>query len=366
MIEIGNIYTIKIEALSASGSGVGFIVEDTKRAIFIPYSVPGDKLKVKINAHKKAYFEGEIIEILEASEHRIDPVCPYFMKCGACDWLNIAYDKQVEEKKNILNFIFSRKNIYIPDIEVISAKNPLYYRDKIRLKNGFYAKKSNEVIAIKECHIIKKDFWPLLSKKRDEEECYGYCYKKNMVTSKKAFYYVNDLEIKYLPSGFVQNNLEMNTYLVNRIIEEVEGDSVLELYCGNGNITLPLSTSVKSIDAIEGDRRSFSLLNENLVANNITNVKSLHQDSKVFLDISRKKWDCIIMDPPRKGAEDLLSKAILRSKKVIYVSCNANQLASEIKLSQAKISKLILVDMFPQTRHFEVVAIIDSGFNDNK
>ena len=168
------------------------------------------------------------------------------------------------------------------------------------------------------------------------------------------------MKIAYHPKGFVQSNLSMNNVLVREVLSEVDSGSkrVLELYSGNGNFSVPLSKNVDKVVSVEGSRNSFDLLIVNMKDNNSSNIDPYCEDARDFSK-KRSKYDCVILDPPRSGSEDVLKNISKLTDKIIYVSCDAAILVKEIKeLEDFEISKVKLIDMFPQTRHFETVLVL--------
>lgn len=354
MLEIGSKIELEIESLASTGNGVGYFEADTTRAIFVPYSVPGDVLEVEIVSQKKVYFEAKILSIIKKSESRRKPVCPHFSICGACDFLHINYDEQFKQKKLILEFLSQKHGVDLGDLELIKAKTEYFYKDKVRTTgNGFYKKKSNEVVPIKKCYIINDKFNEVVFKSTNNK--FIFDYKKEEVTTKKGYYYFEDLEIKHHPNGFVQSNITMNNILIEKVLENVFGKEVLELYCGNGNFTLPLVKKGFNVTAIEGDKLGFSLLLENLDRNNLKCVTYNLDVQKYVYDTV--KYDTVILDPPRVGSFDVLMN--LNCKRVIYVSCNADVSLKEIKKSGFKVIKTILLDMFANTKHFETIFVLE-------
>ncbi|MFT4260845.1 MAG: class I SAM-dependent RNA methyltransferase [Candidatus Woesearchaeota archaeon] len=355
MFKVGDKLTLEIKNLASTGLGVGFVEKDTNRAIFVPYSVPGDLLEVTITTQKKVYFEAKINKILKPSKNRRKPICKHFTICGACDLLHINYDEQLRQKQIILEFQAKKHGLNLEDLEVIPAKKEYHYRDKVRTQGkGFYKRKSREVVKIEKCHIINDEFNKEVFK--EPPKTYVYDYKKKEVTTKKAYYYFEDLEIKHHPNGFVQSNLLMNNELIKKVLENTKGKKVLELYCGNGNFTLPLVKKGFEVIAVEGDRLSHALLLENLERNNLAcQTYNLDVNNHTY---NQELYDTVILDPPRSGSEDLLNN--ITSKNVVYVSCNSDQTLKEIKNSAYKIKKTILIDMFPNTKHFETIFILNS------
>lgn len=160
---------------------------------------------------------------------------------------------------------------------------------------------------------------------------------------------------------------------------------MLELYAGNGNFTLNIADLFQSVTAVENESSSIDLLKKNLKANKVDNVKVLKKDVLKFMKelkkntIDREKvkkgqeatglpkragrrFSCILMDPPRGGlAEVSPILAHVDTDMLIYVSCDSESFAKDSKeiLASKKwtLEKLNLVDMFPQTRHMEVVGV---------
>lgn len=353
---------LKIIELASSGKGVGIKEEEGyKRSVFVPMTVPGDIVQARITKQHKRYYEAELIEVVEPSKDRVKPVCRHFGVCGACDYLHIRYERQLESKKKLMEMYLSRSDIEA-DIEVIEAPSPLGYRDKVRAVGapsgiGFFARKSNEVAVIKHCDIIREELNKIFKwKPRTGEQCFGYDYKTKSVKRSICHYYYKDMELAYNPSSFVQANLEMNSMLIDEAARHVKG-SVLDLYAGNGNFSIPLNCKV----AVEGSSKGYKLLCEN-IKNNKSKVRPINDDVKEYVKRA-DRYDTLILDPPRTGAPEIIEDVCRIAERVIYISCNARQLSKELKKyiqSGFKLNKLIMFDMFPNTRHFETMAILDS------
>lgn len=363
-------YEIEILSLASTGAGVGkILIEGHNRPVFVHLTVPGDIVKVSITKENKKYYEGDLVEIVKESPHRIKPICEFFGECGGCNWLNMDYELQIKSKEQVLSHILTRNGIRVSNIKIIPAKEPLYYRDKIRMavkdkQLGFHKRNSNELVYVDMCHIANKAFKGIYMEhiKEDIDEIsFGYDYRSKAVKSRGyATYYYNELEIAYFPDSFVQSNLGMNTELITEVISNIKGN-VLELYCGNGNFTIPMASKAELITAVEGNRGCFRLLVDNLANNQIKNVKVVCDDVKIYLDKIDSKFDYIILDPPRVGASEVIDKMSELSDNIIYVSCSIANSIKDIKKLLAngyKISKIVLIDMFAQTPHFENVIFL--------
>src|SRR4051812_16815630 len=93
-----NEVVVRITDLSRGGAGVSR--DESGRVVFVPYSAPGDLVRVRIVETDKRYSQGEILEILEPSSDRQTPPCPAFGKCGGCQWQHLPYSLQWDTKAN--------------------------------------------------------------------------------------------------------------------------------------------------------------------------------------------------------------------------------------------------------------------------
>ena len=370
MIKIGDVLTVEIEHLTSNGKAVAHLENidnsNLPYSIFVEFGVPGDILKVEVKRIKKIFIEANIVRVVKSSPNRVDPICPYFKECGACDWLNIDYDLQIKEKQNLLKFFLERNKISLDKtkFDVIKSENPLFYRKKIRLNDGFFKKKSNQIINVKKCYIIDKKFWDFLSVKNGREVSYGIDEESQSVTTNDAFYFYNDIKFKYSPDSFVQSNFDMNRKMIEIVSNNVSGSKVLDLYSGNGNFSIPIAMldNITKVSSVEGSIKTYSLLLENMSLNGVSNIDPFNSDVRDFVK-RRSQYDTIILDPPRTGSSEILPNLASMTNKIIYVSCNSELSVKEIKIlldKGFKLDKVFLLDLFPQTRHFESIFILTS------
>ncbi len=156
------LYT-KIEKIVFGGNGIATF-EGIK--VFVPHSAPGDFVQVKIKEKKRNYYVAEIKKILEPSPLRIEPPCPYFTECGGCDLQHIAYQSQLEIKKEFTIESLDRiAHIRFQNNLSISSSASFHYRNKTQypLANrptrvGYYKQLSHHVIDIDHCLIHPQIF----------------------------------------------------------------------------------------------------------------------------------------------------------------------------------------------------------------
>lgn len=143
-----------------------------------------------------------------------------------------------------------------------------------------------------------------------------------------------------------------------------KNDIVLDLYCGTGTIGLTMAKDIKKLIGVEIVKKAVDNAKENAKLNNIKNAQFICSDAK---DAAREilKSNCpnvIIIDPPRKGCDNVLLKNILEINpdKIIYISCDPGTLSRDLKIlcDNYNIEIVTPVDMFPRTVHVEAVALL--------
>jgi 23S rRNA m(5)U-1939 methyltransferase (EC 2.1.1.-) len=90
---------VEIEKLVHNGYGIGRF---QNRVYFVPFTLPNEKVKIKDIINRKDYSMAKLETVVEPSPHRIEPICPYFGRCGGCHFQHIDYTEQLNQKSNIL------------------------------------------------------------------------------------------------------------------------------------------------------------------------------------------------------------------------------------------------------------------------
>lgn len=180
---------------------------------------------------------------------------------------------------------------------------------------------------------------------------------------------INGIDYSISPDSFFQTNPYCCSELYSVIKKEASGlgGSALDICCGSGGITLQIASSFDNVVGVDISARNIEDAAINAGANGIKNAEFIREDAEKFIlkyldSRLTGNFSTIILDPPRAGLSKKLRLAICESsvKNVIYVSCNPINLAEDLKVirSSYHIEKLIPVDMFPHTRHVEIVAIL--------
>ena len=394
---------VLIDKFDDFGQGITF-VDDV--ITFVPNTIPGDIVDIKIVKKKKKYNVGKVINYIKLSKDRIDYKCPYFNKCGGCVLQSISYDATINFKLNKVINLFNKYNL---DIKPEIVKNPsdYNYRNKIKLmvidgKIGYFETNSHTLVEINECIIASKAInkvIPLLKnfniingnivircnlyaeiliiiESNDKLNIDIDVLKENIklvgiVVNNKTIYgdnflieCINDIYYKISYDSFFQINPYVASKLFNIVKENIDKtDIVLDLFCGVG--TLSLNTALNANEVIGVEIVPNAVLNAiyNAKINKINNTKFILNDAQDAVGKINKKFDKIIIDPPRSGLTKKTIDTILTimPKKIIYVSCDPNTLIRDISLLKDKysIEKSYFLDMFSYSYHVECICILN-------
>ncbi len=177
-----------------------------------------------------------------------------------------------------------------------------------------------------------------------------------------------DIEIDFAPTDFLQVNSKVNEALVSQVVRLLQPgptDRVLDLYCGLGNFSLPLARHASQVLGVEGDGGLVARAADNARRNGLGNVSFAACDlSEPGWGFLREGWDLVVLDPPRSGAQAVVSQMGSMSPRLIgYVSCHPATLARDartlIESQGYRLRAAGVADMFPHTHHVEAVAVFE-------
>jgi 23S rRNA (uracil1939-C5)-methyltransferase len=161
---------LQIEKVVYGGAGLAHQTEgeDTGKAIFVPFTLPGEIVEAHLLEQKNAFGEASLLQVLTASEDRVPPRCAHFGQCGGCHYQHAAYPAQVQMKVAILQETLERVGLAaLPAIRTHTGE-PWVYRNRTRLRIaeleatlrvGYNRRGSNEFLAIHECPISAPLVW---------------------------------------------------------------------------------------------------------------------------------------------------------------------------------------------------------------
>lgn len=447
-VEKNKEYIVEIIDNGFEGEGIAKIDGFT---IFVPNSIKGEKVRVLIVKVLKSHAFGKVLEILEKSEYRVEEDCLTYKRCGGCDLRHVEYKETLKMKQNAVQSLVNKtlkEKVKVEETE--GMENPYNYRNKAQYPVGVdkegkpvigvFAKRTHEIIPIKECLIQNKKAEELAKFVLDfisennisiynEESQKGLvrhivtkiglktneimlilvingesiAKEKELVSKVKEKFpevktivkninrentnvimgkenvniygdgYIKDklgdFIFKISPHSFYQVNPVQAEKLYNIGVEAAKidkEDTVFDLYCGIGTITLFMSKYAKKVYGIEIVEEAIKDANENARINNVDNTEFIAGDVEIVLDRLINKEhiipDVVMVDPPRKGLDNKSIENLLKilPKKLVYISCNPATLVRDLsKLEDKyKITMIKPVDMFPFSKHIECVSLL--------
>jgi len=386
-----------IHSIGSDGWCIGRVEsagERNGKTVLVRDVVPGERVGFSIVSEKKRIIFGELQEVISVSAHRVSPPCPYFRQCGGCDLQHIEIDFQRELKLARVRETLEKKwKIAAKQgVFLLGAELPAYhYRNRIQLhitangELGYKQRGSDTIIAVSSCLISKtilSDAITTLSQLiREHGIRRGKLHLSHNSSDQHIHLSCSGIDPKILPkleaaltgSGFIfetsgsgttdlfeQNNQAANSILQSKIQSLFKDESVVELYAGSGNLSLPLVNNGCSVRAVE---LSPELVRAGrLLHTDRPQLKFICEDAETYIK-ANPDVENLMLDPPRAGARaalELLSPEHL--KKLVYVSCNLNTFCRDAKIIADKgvtLQALWLLDMFPQTGHIETIALFD-------
>jgi 23S rRNA (uracil1939-C5)-methyltransferase len=182
------------------------------------------------------------------------------------------------------------------------------------------------------------------------------------------------VRLKFEPTDFIQVNGDVNRRLIALVLEELKLDArstVLDLFCGLGNFTLPIARVAGSVVGIEGDAGLIDRARANAASNGLANARfgvanlaGPEAVERCLAVAGTGRFTHVLLDPPRTGAADVLpALARMAPDRVVYVSCHPGSLARDLGILVTdhgySLRAAGIVDMFPHTSHVESVAVLD-------
>ncbi len=180
-----------------------------------------------------------------------------------------------------------------------------------------------------------------------------------------------NLELFFQPLDFIQVNKAVNQAMVKQaisLLSPLPNETILDLFCGLGNFSLPLARQGAEVHAVEGSEEMVRQGQLNARNHDIQNVH--FYSANLEDDLSRQPWcssvyEKILLDPPRTGALNVVKQmAYFNPKKILYVSCNSATLARdayELSLQGYVLSQAGVINMFPHTKHVECMALFEKS-----
>ena len=385
----GDLLTLNIEKVAHGGLCVA---RHDGVVIFVRHALPGEIVEAKLISlapGKRSWF-AQTISVKKASDKRITPKCEFFKAdgCGGCDWQHADSQYQRELKLEVLVEQLERfgQVANARQISSINAVEPSQsnWRTRIRVvandegKWGFRKTRSHEVQVVDKCLIADNSINDVLKTLptgnpddeilivKSKEETIVYPVEKRAPSAPNSTQEVDGHDFAVAGDGFWQVHPGAASVLSRQIKESVKGlkvESFADLYAGVGVLAHSLLQEFPLANAIvvEADRSAAQNAKENLKSFKNVQVSSERVDK--WVRGVKKKFDVVILDPPRSGAGQTVMQQICRQtlQKIIYIACDPAALARDVLIAKKngwKLETVVAFDLFPQTHHIESVAVL--------
>ena len=323
--------TITLEKYTYGGDILGRLKD--QKAVFVPFAIPGEIVRVQLVEEKNRYARAELLEVLENDPDRIKPRCKHFTHCGGCHYQHIPYEVQLHAKEETLHDQIQRiGKIDSPLIKpFIASPQPWCYRNFIQFhltpdsRLGYQAHRSHEVIPIEECHLPESaiaEIWPHLDLEvipgldrvgirvgSDEEILLnlessdpqplsleldlpisvvhsGPIGSIILAGDDHLFYTIKGYRFKVSAGSFFQVNTLMAEAMVDHILNLItENSKIVEAYCGVGLFSAFLAPKAHQIIGIESSPTACEDFMDNLDSfDNVTLYEAAIEDVLPYID----------------------------------------------------------------------------------
>ena len=386
------LFEVTIERILPGGRG---LAHADGRTLMVGLAAPGDRLLAQVERTKGSVVFASIVQIIAPSPVRVEPPCPYFGRCGGCDFQQLNYQAQLDAKVAIIRDCLHRiaRIEPVPDFEIMAAPNQWHYRsraqwqyDSHRRWLGYFEANSHSVCDVAECAVLvpklQSELEDLRAAIADGSASNDARYFRAIAGDESAVVAAGGGrrnwgsgpdEITRTISGepyrlnaesFFQTNVDLLPHLIDYTLGEVSGNRAIELYCGVGLFTLPLARRFKNVIGVEDGREATGFARQNLATAGLMNADVVNCDVADWLEGEECAGihgaDFLLLDPPRTGAESRVINGIVKLKphRICYVSCDPATLARDLKKLIAggyRIDCIRAFDMFPQTHHVETI-----------
>ncbi len=409
---MSKIQTLEITSLAYGGDGFGRLPDG--RACFVPFTLPGEQVRVTLTEEKAGHARGRLLEVLRPSPERIQPPCRHFGVCGGCHYQHLDYPAQLAAKQRIFAEQLTRiAGISNPPVlPIVPSPLPWNYRNTVQFslgpngKPGYQAAGSHTVVEIEECRLPEtalNEFWPSLDLESvpdiERVELKLGAGEDILVNFESSEPYVPDFEfsteadvsvVHLSPDGivllagddfttlevlgrpfrvsagaFFQVNTSQAAAMVQHlfdILPVTPQTNLLDVYCGVGLFSAFFAGRVGQVSGIELSEPACRDFAVNL--DEFENVALYQGAAEDVLPGLNFPVDAAIVDPPRAGLARPVLDALLQlaPPQLAYISCDPSTLARDAKRLLAggyQLTQATPFDLFPQTYHIESISLFE-------
>lgn len=382
------------------------------RAVFVPFGLPGERVRVLLVEEKKHFARAQLLEVLQPAPKRIIPKCRHFGECGGCHYQHLSYEDQLKVKTDILRDQLQRiGKIKDPPLRPIVASPQAWeYRNHIQFhldeqgNLGFVHADGKRIALVKECHLPEAAIggvWPqlefeagaplervslragaggevMLILESDEIEAPELELEADLsvvhLSHDDALVMAGDdhLSMQVLgrafqvsAASFFQVNTAMAGKMVEHLLERLPlepNSTVLDVYCGVGLFSAFLAARCKRLIGVEVSPSACDDFVVNL--DEFDHVELYQATAGDVLPRLEAQPDLVLLDPPRAGLEKAALDGLLRLRPaaIAYVSCDPSTLArdaAQLIAGGYRLAEVTPFDLFPQTYHIESISFFE-------
>jgi 23S rRNA (uracil1939-C5)-methyltransferase len=395
---------LRIEKIVHGGDGMGRGPDG--RPVFVPFTAPGERVRVEPREARKGFLRGKLIEVIEPSAERVTPRCRHFGECGGCQLQHLSYPAQKEAKEAVLREQLLRLGgiAGAPIRPITPPESEWNYRNHIQCapadgRLGFHRPASRSVLAVTECHLPEGRLWDLWQSLEWEavpglrqisfraaddgvmvvfEGEAGELPEVSVESSASAAWIGPQGGATYLAGGplryevlgrefsvsadsFFQVNTARIPAMVSTVLEmagPAPGETALDVYCGTGLFSAFLAERAARVIAVEESPSAVADFEANL--DRFDSVELYAATAEQALAAIDAKPDLAVVDPPRGGLAARAMRALLKlaPPRIVMVSCEMSTLARDARILAGagyRLTDLAPIDLFPQTSHLETV-----------
>lgn len=394
---------LSISTLTNMGQGLGRVpIEgsggEAKWVVMVAFALPGERVRARIFRNHANFSEADLLEVMEASPHRIVPRCALFGQCGGCQYQNLKYEEQLEwKRRQVGELVLHMAGLTVEVSPVIPSPRPFGYRSKITphfnapregrdLAIGFLRQGNRfDIVDVPRCEIATEAINTRLTEARADirRQASGPGYERGAtvlfrdaggvvtsdyerrVTEEVPLGADGTLHLSFLARDFFQNNPFILPAFASYVRDQARSTGarfLVDAYCGSGLFALAAARAFERVAGVEVSESSVAFARENAAANAITNAAFTAGDAaSIFSGLDFPPADsAVVIDPPRKGCDPEFLRQLFafRPRSVVYVSCDpATQMRDlkEFLASGYAVTAVQPFDLFPQTRHLECV-----------
>lgn len=358
--------------------------------VFVLGGIPGEKVTVEILRIYRRYMTAQVIEVIDSSDSRTEPPCPYYGDCTGCQWQHIEYREQLNNKhRKVADALERTAGLFKQTIHpVIPSPNEYGYRNHARFtvgpsgSLGFVNRETHQFVKIDTCMLMHNKINEILGNLQ------GRCIETTQLairagkdtgdflvqpalknpdisvpTGQKHYLEsIGNSTFQVASPSFFQVNVEQAAQIINILRDalNLNGSEILvDAYAGVGALAILLAPFVKTVLGIE--ESSAAIKDAELNASKITNISFLEGKTEEVLFDLECVPDVVVLDPPRKGCQPQALDSLINiaPPKIAYVSCDPDTLARDLKIlvdGGYSLQQVQPLDMFPQTHHVECIA----------